>query len=398
MHFLDLIYTSPSRAHVLVDDLGLPRYWAAVWSVLHGGGLAASTLHKKLTHIEALYAHAEGIGGQLDDFLSALDLDEISTVLESFFVTLRNVPQPTNSTHARWSAAFHFVRDTCERIERNPEMANRMSDIRERIGRLDRLYMGLRPFRKRVGAQLRAVPRRVVLEMLEAVVPGSPTNPFAQKATQWRVYSLVTLLLFQGLRRGEMLSLRADFLKSELDSRTNAVRWRMSVKTNDAEQDSRASLPSIKTAQSIRTIPVTSQTAEGLLAYGENYRGKANHRYFLSSMRGLPLSLEGVNKALQKLTAALTPAARAELLDLTGAQYLSAHALRHTCAVVRMKQLLSSGQTPEQAMAQLRSFFGWSRTSVMPLHYAKAALDERLNETWNSKLDERLELLKGLPE
>lgn len=369
-----------------------------MWSVLHGGGLAPSTLHKKLTHIEALYEHTEVIGGQLDDALSTLNLDEISAALESFFVALRNVPKPTNAAQARWTTAFHFIRDTCERIERNPEMANRMSDIRERIGRLDRLYMGLRPFRKRLGTQLRAIPRMVVLEILDAVLPGSSTNPFKQESTQWRVYSLVTLLLFQGLRRGEVLSLRADFLKSERDSRTDTMRWRMSVKTNEAEDDSRAALPSIKTAHSIRTIPVTAQTAEGLLAYGENYRGKVDHGYFLSSMRDLPLSLEGVSKALQKLTSALTPTARAELLDLTGAPYISAHALRHTCAVVRMKQLLSAGQSPEQAMAQLRSFFGWSKASLMPLHYAKAALDERLNETWENKLDDRLAMLKSLPQ
>ena len=85
------------------------------------------------------------------------------------------------------------------------------------------------------------------------------------------------------------------------------------------------------------------------------------------------------------------------MLDLTGAKNLTAHALRHTCAVVRMKQLIENGQSTEQAMSQLRSFFGWSKTSIMPLHYAKAALDERLNETWNKKLDDRLELLRNLP-
>lgn len=391
-----MFYTLPSRIDVLIDEFGLPRYWPAVWSMYHGGGLAPSTLRAKLQHIEVLYKHAEEIGSNLDDSLSELDFESISMTLESFFVSLRNVPNPTNSTLDRWNMAFHFVKDTCERIERNPAVANQMSDIRERIGRLDRLYLGLRPFRKRLGTQLRAIPRTVVMEMLDAVVPGSLINPFEQEATQWRVYSLVTLLLFQGLRRGEILSLPADFLKSERDPHTNNIRWRMSVTNNEAEDDPRASLPSIKTSQSIRTIPMTAQTADGINTYLDNFRGKVNHRYFLSSMRGQPLSLEGVTKALQKLTTALSPTARSELLSLTGANYLTAHAMRHTCAVVRMKQLLSLGQNPEHAMSQLRSFFGWSKTSIMPLHYAKAALDERLNETWNDKLDDRLELLRNL--
>lgn len=393
-----MLFTLPNRTPVLIDDFGIPRYWPAVWCIFNGGGLAPSTLHEKLTHIERLYQHTDDIGGILDDALSNLDFSAISCALESFFVTLRNVPNATKKAQARWNTAFHFVKDTCERIERNPEITNQMADIREHLSRLDRLYLGLRPFRKKLGSQIRALPRIVVLELIDAATPSSPTNPFKLASTQWRIYSLIILLLFQGMRRGEVLSLKADFLKSEVDQRTGALRWRMSVKSNEAKDDPRASLPSIKTEASIRTIPITPQTAEGLLAYIENYRGKVDHGYFLSSMQHLPLSLEGVSKALQKLTTALSPAAQAELLDVTGAKYLTAHALRHTCAVVRMKQLIGAGQSPEQAMAQLRSFFGWSKTSVMPLHYAKAALDERLNETWNNKLDDRLELLRNLPQ
>lgn len=190
-----MLYTLQSRTDVLIDDSGLPRYWSAVWSIFHGANLAPSTLREKLKHIDDLYQHAEEIGGILDDSLSVLDFDVLSAVLESFFVTLRNVPHPTNKAQARWNTAFHFIKDTCERIERNPLISNHMSDIRERIGRLDRLYMGLRPFRKRLGNQLRAIPRSVVIEMLDTAIPGSTKNPFELETTQWRVYSVVTMLL-----------------------------------------------------------------------------------------------------------------------------------------------------------------------------------------------------------
>jgi integrase len=387
-----------NRQPVLVDKQGLPRYWAAVWALLHTGGLASSTVLDKLRHIEAVYDHAHSIDHELDDALANLDFEALSEILESYFVTLRNVPKPTQSALIRWNTAFHFVRDTCERLERNPEAGNKMSDIRLHIERLDRLYLGLRPFRKRLGTQVRAIPKFVLLEILDAATPGSSTNPFQRQETQWRVFAIVTILLFQGLRRGEMLSLTADFLKPERDQRNGTYRWRMSVRTNEAEDDSRATRPSIKTTQSIRSIPVTNHTAEGLLAYAENFRGSVNHSLFLSSTRGLPLSIEGVTKALHKLTEALSKDARAELKDVTGAVHITAHALRHTCAVVRMKQMLHEGASPEQAMAQMRSFFGWSRTSLMPMHYAKAALDERLNESWNDALDERLAILRSLPQ
>jgi len=43
----------------LIDGLGLPRYWAAVWASFQPADLAPSTLSKKLSHLESFYQHAE---------------------------------------------------------------------------------------------------------------------------------------------------------------------------------------------------------------------------------------------------------------------------------------------------------------------------------------------------
>ncbi|MFM0218018.1 site-specific integrase [Paraburkholderia caledonica] len=392
-----LVSASPF-GHVLVDDHHIPRYWATVWAMFHGPRLAASTLKRKLGHIEALYAHVDQLGGSLDDALHSLDFVTLGNVLEAFFAQLRNVSTPTESAQARWNTSFHFVRDICERLERDPTVGNKMESVRARMAQLDRLYLGLRPFRRRLGAKLRALPRNVVAALLDAAMPGSDANPFEKVETQWRVYAVVCLLLYQGLRRGECLLLPANFLKSEVDARTGNLRWYMSVQSNETEDDPRGTHPSIKTASSVRTIPVARETAQALLAYGENYRGIAEHGFYLSSARGAPLSLEGVNLALRRLTEALPVAIRAELFDRTGAHMVTPHALRHTCAVVRTGQLLKSGKTPEQTMMHLRSFFGWSRKSLMPLHYAKAALDDSLNDSWNDEFDARLSVLRNLPQ
>jgi len=400
MHFNLLrymLYNIPPRTPVLVNDQMLPRYWPAVWALLHGGGLADSTLRRKLTHIEALYKHVEEAGGELDDILSALDFDALSNALESFFSMLRNTPESSSQATARWRTAFHFSRDTCERIARNPATARRMDEVREKISRLDKLYLGLRPRKKKISAQIRALPRNVVSELLDAATPESKSNPFSRSGTQWRVYGLVVLLLMQGLRRGEALTLKANSLVCQKDLRTGNHKWLLRVQTNNQDEDPRANAPSIKTVDSIRTLPVTELTASIIQNYLENYRGKVNHAYLLSSSRAEPLSIEGANKIFKTLTEALSPSARSELTSITGARNITPHALRHTCAVLRMKQLIAMGNSPEQAMSQLRSFFGWSKTSFMPLHYAKAALDERLNETWMDKLDERLNFLRSLP-
>lgn len=393
-----MLLSVPVHGLALVDENRLPRYWACVWSMFHGAGLATSTHARKLRHIEDFYTHTESLGGSVDDLLSALDFEALGNALEAFFVKLRNAPSPSSTTQSRWTTVFRFVRDICERLERNPALGRRMAGIQERISQLDRLYLALRPYRKRFGNKPRALPRRVLSEMLEYATPGNTRNPFQGIATQWRVFALVSLLLYGGLRRGEALLLPADFLKSEVDVRTGRVRWFMSVVTNEAEDDTRANVPSVKTTQSIRTISVAEQTALGLLAYAEGHRGRVNHRFFLSSVRGLPLSLEGANKALQKLTLALSPEARTELQTRTGAKALAPHALRHTCAVVRTRQLLDSGKTPEETMMHLRSYFGWSKNSKMPLLYAKVALDERLDEAWDDQFDARLNVLRSIPE
>jgi len=393
-----LLFQLPSHTDVLADNVGLPRFWAAVWVIYNGGDLAPATLHKKLRYIESIYVHTESLGGDLDDALSALDFDVLSTALESFFATLRNVPNPVNSNLTRWNTSFHFIKDICERLERNPSVGNKMVDIRARMARLENLYLGLRPFKKKTSSAIRAIPRSVFAELLDAVTPGSATNPFEYEDTQWRVYAVVMLLLCQGLRVGEMASLPANFIRSEVDVRTGKKRWYMSVKTDESEDDPRYTKPSIKTADSIRTIPMTGKTASIMQTYLNNYRGKPNCIHFLVSMHKKPMSVEGVRHAFRKLTEALTPGAREQLFNQTGATNLHPHALRHTCAVVRMQQLTAAGQSPEQAMQHMRSFFGWSRTSLMPMFYAKAALDERLNDTWNEDLDDRVNMLRNIPE
>lgn len=365
---------------------------------MHGGALADETLKRKLRHIDALYDHADGIGVQLDDVLSRLEFDVLESVLESFFIGLRNAPEPASQVLKRWQIAFHFARDTCLRNAKNPQARATLEQIQLQVSRLDKLYLGLRPRKKRGTAQLRAVPRQVISEVLDLIVPGATSNPFSGEASQWRVFCLFVMLLYQGLRRGEALLLRADSMQAEADPRNGQIRWLLKIPNNNPDEDPRAEAPSLKTVDSLRVIPVSGATANVVQTYLDNYRGKVDHPYLLSSARQQPLSLEGVSKIFQKITENLSEQSRRTLLQQTGAKYLTAHALRHTCAVLRMKQFISAGQSPEQAMAQLRSFFGWARSSVMPLHYAKAALDERLNESWNDQLDSRLAMLRSLPQ
>ena len=90
----------------LVDDLGLPRFWAAVWASFLPADLAPSTIGKKLSQLEAFYQHTdETLGtGRLDDALAKIDVDTTCSALEAYFLTLRS-RAVTPATEERFQAA-----------------------------------------------------------------------------------------------------------------------------------------------------------------------------------------------------------------------------------------------------------------------------------------------------
>ncbi|MFM0503228.1 hypothetical protein [Paraburkholderia caffeinilytica] len=78
------------RGPMLVDDVGLPRFWTAVWSVMSAAQLAYSTHTKKLRYLEDLYQHADNLRGPnaLDNALTELDDGVLAQILESWFVSI----------------------------------------------------------------------------------------------------------------------------------------------------------------------------------------------------------------------------------------------------------------------------------------------------------------------
>jgi integrase len=143
------------------------------------------------------------------------------------------------------------------------------------------------------------------------------------------------LLLHQGLRRGELLTFPVDVIKSGFDRNRQQVRYWMTVRFNEYEDnDPRYSRPSIKNASSIRQVPVSKTTALLIQEYAANYRGKPDHSFLINSQKQSPLSTEGVTKLFQKISASLPKQLRKILVDHTGSDSISPHDLRHTCAVL----------------------------------------------------------------
>lgn len=393
----------PALPHIngplLLDGSGLPRYWAAVWALFQPADLARSTLSKKLRHIDSFYQHTEeSLGtGRLDDALAKFDIDCLSGALEGYFVSIRNRPPITPASEERWQAALQFVTGVVQRLTRNSALAEDLDALNGRLMRFGVLNSKLHISTVRRPERIRSLPSEVVEFLYETLDPACPANPFRGATSRWRVYAVFMLLLHQGLRRGELLTFPADVIKRSFDRNLDRNRFWMDVRYNEYEDDPRYSTPSIKNAPSVRQLPVSQPIALLVDEYVSNYRGRADHSFLLNSQKGAPLSTEAVTKMFQKIAASLPRTLQKILHDQTGQDSISPHDLRHTCAVVRLNQLLSSGLEMKDALERMRVFFGWSRDSDMPLRYARAVFEDRLASVWNNRFDERLEVLRNIP-
>lgn len=390
------------RGPVLVDHRHVPRYWATVWSIMSGAQLASATLTKKLRYIETLYVHADQLhgNGALDRALAKLDEVILAEVLESWFVSIRNQPTQTDADEARWQAGLSFVTSIVTWLSRSTVPNARLKRIEGRLHRLSFLYDQLHIRRRQPSQAIRSLPANVVSALYDQLDPEAACNPFPREKVRWQVYLAFFLMLHQGLRRAEVLLLPVDAIKSAYDNRQQRMRYWLNVQANryaDEEADPRYSRPSIKTAQSIRQVPVSEPVAKLVQTYAENYRGRPDHPYLLNSQKNQPLSTESITKLFAKLSSSLPESVLAELRDRTGKESITAHDLRHTCAVVRLNQLLQQGDSMEEALQKLRAFFGWSRESQMPLRYARAVFEDRLSTIWDRIFDDRVNLLRSIP-
>ncbi|WP_120291992.1 tyrosine-type recombinase/integrase [Paraburkholderia sp. BL23I1N1] len=390
------------RGPMLVDDVGLPRFWTAVWSAMSAAQLADSTHTKKLRYLEDLYQHADNLRGTnaLDNALTELDDGVLAQILESWFVSIRNQPVVTGADEKRWQTGFGFVTDVVTWLSKSEPPDDRLQRVEQRLHRLSALYSQLHVRRDNSVETVRSLPASVVEALYAMLDPESPQNPFRRDRTRWRVFVAFVLMLHQGLRRGEVLLLPADAVKSAYDHKQQRTRHWLNVQENeyeDTDLDSRYSRPSIKNVHSIRQVPVSELTASIVQSYVENYRGRPDHSFLLNSQGGAPLSTETLTKVFAQITRCLPVEMLTELKDRTGKDAVTPHDLRHTSAVVRLHQLLEHGDAMDEALQKLRTFFGWSKTSAMPSRYARAVFEDRLAGVWNDAFDDRVALLRALP-
>jgi integrase len=369
-----------------------------VWATLLPGDLATSTVGKHLGYVEGLYAYAEELlsCGALDGALASLNVEVLGDTLEGYFQSLRDRSNTTAVSEARWQVATRFTGDLLARLARRPLASPALSGLQARLRQIEMLYLKLRVGTRRMPEPVRSLPAEVVETLYELLDPASSSNPFRSVATRWRVYTAYLLLLHKGLRRGELLSLAADAIKSGFDRKLQRNRSWLTVRYNPYEDDPCHSRPSIKTPASLRQIPISEPIVAVVDEYVSNYRGRPAHSFLINSQKNQPLSTEAVTKAFATITSSLSKSVLKVLSDRTGRRSITPHDLRHTCAVFRLHRLLSDGVSMDEAVQLLRAYFGWARSSQEPLRYARAVFEDRLASVWRSEFDERVDILRNL--
>ena len=386
-----------SKGWLLVDSLGLPRFWATVWADVLKANMGFTARGHHLYAVERFYrATDEKLGaGALDRMLTALDMTSLETVLTSHLASLRNDSSIRGVNNGQaWQSVRTFVADTISHA--SASSAKDHSKLHSRLIRLDRLYSQVMPTKSKPIAAIRALPPIVVEDLYEIFSPTSLRNPFRTEALQWRNFLIFLLMLHLGLRRGEIAILPADAIKSDFDIETGGDKFWLNVDESPYESDdNRFNTPSLKTANSRRQLPLNEVIVSVSDIVLDNYRIGAPHSYLFSSQHDKPLSLRSIHHLFEVANEHLSPAAK-RVLAARNKSGITAHDLRHTCAVYRLGRYVSLGDELDLATEKLRIFFGWSPSSPMPRHYARAYFESNSADMWSETYDRLLTTLRSL--
>jgi integrase len=389
-----LVSINSAPEFAIVDDWGIPRFWATAWATgLAGPKQSRNTLRTFLRHLDDFYAFCDRSAGalSLDDALSRGHAEKVQSLVDLYYLSLTGDPKYNTTSVQRWSTVVRFLRTITVRMGSRDVKWLAFDGYLRSIAKLRKPATGRFRF-------VRALPDVTLEDLLSVAEPGSSRNPFAGRPVQIRNWLILNLLLLCGLRRGEALLLTLDSLKHEVDRRRHTMTYWLDVTTTDDNDDGRSTRPGIKTQSSHRQVPVT----EGLAHLYETYVSDArvdgvSHTFLLTSKDGDPLSAESVNSAFVLYTAALSPVARDRFRQRTGQkENVSPHDLRHTCATARWPAFLGNGGDRNVALQRMRAFFGWSKESQMPEVYARAAIQDDLLRFWASLFDRRVDVLRAV--
>ncbi len=390
-----LVRTGALPDYVIVDaQRMLPRFWATAWSLsLQARAPSENTRKMRLRHVDAFYVftdHRFGLDA-FDEAMSTRDAEGVRDMVDAFFIDLTAEPDYNTTAVQRWDSVRGFVQHLARQLAPSSFEWSSLSSTLYAMGRMRRPAHGRFTF-------IRALPAATLIDLLKIAHFDASRNPFKGESLRARNWLIVNLLLMVGLRRGELLLLTCDAMKSDVDIESGELIHWLDI-TTAYDSDPRATRPSMKTAHSHRQVPVSAELAALFEWYVSEHRARdPDHGLLITARSGAPLSAESVTKIFDKLSRALGTEPRRTFFERSGGkESISPHDLRHTCATARWSMFMAHDGDRDLTLQRMRAFFGWSIKSDMPEHYARAAVQEDLLRTWSRLFDSRVSLLRGIP-
>lgn len=317
-----LILDNGERYPILVAEDGMPHFHVTLWvtSQLRPKGKAESTIINKLYHVKRLLAWLEIEKRNLFSefqkgmFLNLNDIEQLRRVLSiSIQHQKKETPSHRNkiikfgkaySIESNFSPSngashqYNCITSAMEYLVFLARLATQFNSTPEsnrEIKRMEKLLRSSRPKAKNQNSNFNrslSVPSDLVRNFMAIAHYNHEQNPFKNEGIRFRNHLIFLLLEGVGIRRGELLSLKLEYIITYGPEKTIVV-----TRSHDDKNDTRRRQPVTKTRE--RQLAISPYIAEQIDIYISKYRSKfqqsRKHPYLFVSHKpgrtqGYPLS------------------------------------------------------------------------------------------------------------
>jgi len=390
-----IIGESGERLKLLVDDSnGVPLFYPNLYvtSQIRGAAKSIATIQSFITSMKVLYSWCEEDSVDIEhrwlkgEWLKVWEIDSLrdhcslslrgSSIQSEKVVNINkvrgysseNVESPTK--YIRMTFIADYLKWLAE-ILRSQKADKACKDEVLAMYKSFKAHRPKKKGRSDTAREDKGLEPALLIEILDITKPGHEKNPYKGYELQVRNASIIALLHYLGIRRGELLNLRVE----DIDFVTNEIRI---IRRADSSNDQRVYQPLVKTEE--RTLPISEKLAERLSSYVTSIRSTfpraRKHPYLfvthkIGPYQGKPLSNSGFGKLM------------ATLQDVADSfSGVHAHAFRHSWNYSFSKTLDSSDSdsSPEKE-EQMRSYLmGWKETSGTAAIYNRRHTKEKAKE------------------
>jgi hypothetical protein len=375
------------RIVTVVDRVGMPVWWANLFHAyeVRDAGRAYATQKRTMSAIVIAFNWAAEKGIDIEEriatfeFLSYAETKNLQARLRydaSGEATGHRRPVGNGYWDARCRAVRDYVRwragEAMQRLAR-PDASDASAHLYAMAGDgLDRFCETLLSgIGRDIEQDVMGLDEEQRAALLQAITPGSETNPFEERH-QYRNFALILTLYEIGARNGEILGLKGR----DLHALGPAPAVEIHRRHNDPD-DTRSRPPASKTKA--RRLPISGPLAHVLSTWMTGHRNKPRlypgakrNPYVFVSELGRPIAANTVESIFIALR-------QVEGIP----DWLTAHKLRHTFND-RLSEMMDG--LPEDLLrpaveARMRNFLnGWSPTSDQGEHYRKRFVQTKAHE------------------